>query len=104
MCHALWSVFPINRFLDMVRNQNKNAAKTPVPASRAIPRTALRPGALGLIRSGLARDVTLALLVKVVLLTGLIVAVSRLGNRTPNSAAATAQAVAGISGSGELAQ
>jgi hypothetical protein len=88
----------------MVQNQNKNAAKTPVPASRAIPQWALRPGPLGLIRSGLARDVTLALLVKVVLLTGLIVAVSRLAIRTSDSAAATAQAVAGISGSGELAR
>ena len=86
----------------MLLDYNKDAEGTKGPVSQSSPESPLRQGALGLIRSGLARDVTLAMLVKVVLLTGLIVAVSRLAIRTPDSAAATAQAVAGISGSGEL--
>ena len=85
----------------MFQDHNKNADKATGSVPQANPESLMRPGPLGLIRSGLARDVTLAMLVKVILLSGLIVAVSRLTIRTPNSAGATAQAVAGISGSGE---
>jgi hypothetical protein len=47
-------------------------------------------------KSGLRRDVTLALILKLVLLTGLIVLVSHLAVRPADTAAATAAAVVGI--------
>jgi hypothetical protein len=59
-----------------------------------------RLGFLRLFRSSLGRDVTLALLLKLILLTGLIAIVSRLAIRPVNTAAATADAVAGIGGPG----
>jgi hypothetical protein len=67
-----------------------------VDLMRAIrPKSAFRH----LFKSSLGRDVTLALLFKLVLLTGLIVLVSRLAVPPADTAAATAAAVAGI-GSG----
>jgi hypothetical protein len=47
-------------------------------------------------KSGLGRDVTVALILKLVLLTGLLVLVSHLAVRPADTAPATAAAVAGI--------
>ena len=47
-------------------------------------------------KSGLGRDLSVALIVKLILLTGLMVMVSRLAIRPVDTAAATAAAVAGI--------
>ena len=63
-----------------------------------------RIGLLRSLRPGLGRDVTLALLVKLILLTGLIAIVSRLAIRPANTAAATAAAVAGITAPGAAPQ
>lgn len=57
-------------------------------------------GLLRPFRRGLGRDVTLALLLKLILLTGLIAIVTRLAIRPVNTAAATAAAVAGTTGPG----
>jgi hypothetical protein len=85
----------------MVQDPHKNAVKTTASAHQAAPEPTLRQREVGAMRSYLARDLTLAMLVKVVLLTGLIVTISRLAIRAPDSAAATAQAVAGIAASAE---
>jgi len=55
-----------------------------------------RAGWLRPFKSGLGRDLSVALVLKLILLTGLIVMVSRLTIRPADTAAATAAAVAGI--------
>jgi hypothetical protein len=57
-------------------------------------------GSVRLFRAGLGRDVSLALILKLVLLTALIAVISYRAVRPPNTAAATAAAVAGISSDG----
>ena len=73
--------------LPAIPHNGIEAMRTIFPRSRW-----LRP-----FRSGLGRDMSVALLLKLILLTGLIVMVSRLALRPADTAAATAAAVAGIS-------
>ena len=80
----------------MMVEDPKPSANDPAGGGPGQPTSALIRGALQMrLRSGLARDVTLAVAVKVILLTGLLFMISRLSVRPSNSAAATAAAVAG---------
>ncbi len=76
--------------MDSASNSRASTAK-----SSLFQRLLLRPSVPDALRSPLARDVAIALLVKLVLLTVLIQTISHLVARAPNSAADTAAAVAG---------
>ena len=83
---------------------NKELASADAQVSPAHPDPTLQRGWLRSIRSGLARDITLAMLAKIVLLAGLLIVISSRVMQTPHSPAATAQAVAGPTDSTSVPQ